>query len=350
MPHFSSTAAGKGFAQSLLKVLREPELPTRFSKARRRLWPVFQHDSFVTAVCTVNAPEAPPATPAYVAIAGAASELIACIAYAHEGGRRLLEQADLAQWRVSGEQALAAALENLRGAEDAWAMTSAGGVLISGAADEYNAERLLLTCAPRSAPPLIALVAQRHRLLLAPENDEPAQFAMVELAERTLDESLPCLTAQPLVWREGQWQIFTPSAYLKPQFARLQLRCRVLRDREEAQCLRARLRAQGNRQYVAELQLLKDPSTGLLSSVTVWPHGVVSWLPAADYVAFYHAPKVLRVARFLEVLAQLPQLIERAPGQMQRWRTEGFPDLEQLSLLSPVSDVPLISLESEMLQ
>jgi hypothetical protein len=251
---------------------------------------------------------------------------------------QLARQQDLVDWKLSGDEALAVAVENLRRQAVPF-VEVAPGVYGPRSGDNYDASRLLLTQEIRALPlgaPVVAMIPNRDTLLLASGRDEQGQARLADLAEKAAQEPRPIHTI-PLCLGEGGWAECVPD--LTPA---LKARFHALaeggwRDLYAEQQPRLQ-ELVGQEVFVARLRVATPPGGAGVVSFASWTRTVPTLLPRADMVVLSEPGAKAPLgwvpwSRLLEVCGSHLEPDGRSPP---RWATgDWFPgpaELERLSL------------------
>jgi len=192
---------------------------------------------------------------------------------------------DLAEWKLTADQALAIATENLR-ATGAHLEQLEPGVWGATAHDSYDASRLLLVDEikklglPGGA---VALIPNRETLLLAGAKDGKGLLAMAARADAVVNDPRPIHTIA-LCLGDAGWKECVPDVTpaVKQKFNELAVQGRLSIYGDDHDAYQERL---GDDIFVAHLSGLQK-KTGEALTYATWTKTVPTMLPKADLVAF----------------------------------------------------------------
>ena len=279
--------------QRYLSVYSPPGVPSSFADARASLMPVLrsrQQGDYLRLL----AQSEPQRTAFVTASQDFSDDAVIMLAYDTEENMATIGQATLAQWGVSFEQALAAAMDNLRDRTAQRFVALGNGVLMGEWNDAYDSSRLLLPDllyrACQGGEPL-AMVPTRGRLLLASSNNVAGQLAMVALADQLArDEGRHVSTAMYGVQQDGAQQ--GKAVACQPRDAGVAAALRRHRTTVGADLYNQqkaeweRLNAgTGEDVFVASCMLVERQAGERVISVSSWARDVHTLLPRTDVVA-----------------------------------------------------------------
>ncbi len=201
-----------------------------------------------------------------------------------------LKAKTLAKWSVTFEEALAAAMENLRSISFPPRFVPHGkGLFRSGYGDQYDASRILLPelfLERRLHGDPVAIVPNEHTLLLAGADDEEGLAAMADLAWDCAQKPR-FLSRIPLRLRGSTWEAYVPPPD-HPAFVPFRNLWQTSMSCDYAQqkaAIDERNKREGRDVFVAEYMTMPLPGRRELASGCVWADGVTSLLPRSDLIA-----------------------------------------------------------------
>ena len=252
-----------------------------------------------------------------------------------------VQQDRLSKWGVSFDDALDAALDNLRRLSGQDFERPRPGVWLSPWRDNYDASRLtipdlLKRYAVRGD--LVAAVPHRDVLVLTGSEDEAGLVFVASLIEERMRLPRP-LWGSPLRLDGETWRPFEPDAGrpLYERFRLLHVQSIGPEYSEQAEALNAMHRKTGEDVFVASYSAVKRD--GRVVSYCVWSEGVDSLLPRTDEIIFARAdaagkPQVAARAAWDRVMEVAGALCERCDLYPERYRVRAFPTAEQLAAIS----------------
>ncbi|MBI2922504.1 MAG: hypothetical protein HYY18_15745 [Planctomycetes bacterium] len=316
-------------------------VPKEFGEARKHLLPIVRERMWYAAVQLQFA--AAQDKPLQTLFRNTGTHLTISLGYDLPNSVFELGQEHLDGWRVSFEEALAAATENLR------AMTKEGwespgrGVFISKWDDIFHPARTLLPEVFRALKlegDPVAVVANRGAVIVAGSEDAKGLKALAGLADE--GRKLPrAMSAFPIRLTGNDWTPWAPPAGhpAADAFANLRALSLLTNYAEQGELLVKLHAKQRNNVFVANLQAVREHETGRIWSVCTWTGGVRALLPKADRIAFMQ----LERGKGNELVAMVPweaaagivgglmKLVDLYP---ERFEVSAFPDAGQLEALT----------------
>ncbi|QRN98422.1 hypothetical protein JRI60_05020 [Archangium violaceum] len=322
----------------LTRVRTMPALPKTFAEARSKLMPVVRGRTFFEQLRLVV--KSGPGTPVPIPWKPLSGFLGVGLAFDGPDTLQYLGPDELARWGVSFDQALDAALGNLRQRSTEKLVQLAPGTCESPWEDNYASSRLLLEevvrgCKVQGAP--VVLAPHRDLLLITGSEDEDglrrvaSRALQAVMAPRALDGRAMRLSP------EG-WVTFMPERLSNAwaDFRKLELFTRARDYSEQTQQLEKHFEERGEDVFVASFTPYQD-ERGRSISYAVWLKGVDALLPKAEVIFFMdpalgdEAPPV-GIARWDEVAKVAGKLLAPVNGLYpERYRVQGFPTEEQLA-------------------
>lgn len=303
-----------------------PSLPASFAEARTRLMPVLRGRWKSECLRLTNTD-----TPPESLFLPFSSDTVLMLV--HDGADLMqpIGPAQLAQWGVNVDQALGAAMDNLRDATADRVVQVEHGVFAGDWGDAYDSSRLLLPdLAHRiaGANPL-AMIPAPQTLLLASGNDMESVRAMVALAQRVADAEAHPVSALMYRYRHRRPVEHVPDddavrsglAHLGRQY----LYGDYAAQKETLDALHER---KGIDIVVAGYKVMRDTAGGGEYSFSVWPRGVDVLLPRTDRVVLSSHGQELLMLPWDALHAASGHVMQALPGAWPaRYRVSGFPDM-----------------------
>lgn len=322
--------------QHYLNIYSAPGMPSSFADARASLMPVLRSRRQGDYLRLLAQTE--PQRPAFATACQDFSEdAVVMLTHDTEANMATIGQATLAQWGVTFEQALAAALDNLRDRTAHSFVTLGNGLLLGDWNDAYDSSRLLLPDllfrACEGGEPLV-MVPTRGRFLLASSHNAAGQLAMVALADQLArDEGRHVSTALYGV-REGKIVACEPAdAAVATALRRFQTIVRAdlyNQQKEEWEQLNT---STGEDVFVASCMLIERQSGERVVSVSSWARAVHTLLPRTDVVALElndeHGERSgSKLLAWDDAQAIGGGLMEQIDCYPVRYRVRAFPDAQ----------------------
>ncbi len=245
-------------------------------------------------------------------------------------------------WEVSFDDALKAAVDNLRGMTKEPFHEGAPGVWISPYCDNHDASRLVLTeevrrCEVRGDP--VALVPNRDKLLVTGSDDVRGLATIAALGAEALKQPR-FLSGTPLRLVGDEWVDFVPPAdHPAYQNFRLLYAHSIGRDyASQGDALKAIYEKTGDDVFVSEHVIARKNDTGDVMTYAVWSAGIESLLPEAETVYFVRVKgeddaEIVAGAAWERVRQVVGDLMTPEGLYPERYRVRQFPSAEQLAAL-----------------
>jgi hypothetical protein len=257
---------------------------------------------------------------------------------------RLVDQEMVASWGVSEDEAIAAAIANLRARTEPQWQQVAPGVYASGWEDTYDATRLLI---PEVVKDLrvkgrpVAAVPHRNLMIVTGESDTAGLVTMAQILGDIEDEP-QMISMKPKVLDGDRWiePYFAPShpALLGFQVADMAMVAGDYSDQTDM--LAAWYEIQEEDLFVGKFNPTQNKETGALSSYATWTEGVVTLLPHVDEVGFCRVVgdegEVLGFVPWDDVVRVMGSVMEPMDTYPPRWRVTQFPTPEQIREMNVV--------------
>jgi hypothetical protein len=258
----------------------------------------------------------------------------------------------LVDWKVSFDEVLAVAKENLWSRSNQDFGQVGPGLWLSPWQDTHDASRLFLHDLIWQLPVTgrhVAMAPNRNVLLVAGDEDPEALLRMADLADRQLQEPRP-LSGHAVRLEGNRWEPFLPAtdhpAYMLLRQAAM--RSAMLDYAEQKRVLDALHAKTGQDVFVASLMALRGAADTVCTG-TAWVDAVTDALmPEADVVAFSRPPgekgepgdgKGALFADWPNVRRVAGDLMEPTDLYPTRYRVKRFPTPEQLREMD-VRDAP----------
>jgi uncharacterized protein YtpQ (UPF0354 family) len=250
---------------------------------------------------------------------------------------------NFADWKVTPEQALAIATENLR-AHGPHFEEVEPGVYMGEGHDSYDASRILLVDEIKNLKlpgGAVALIPNRETLLLAGAKDAKGLLAMAARADAAVNDPRPIHTI-PLCLDGTSWKECVPdvSPAVKQKLGELSVQGRLSIYGDDHDPYQERM---GDDIFVAHLSGLQK-KTGEGVTYATWTKTVPTMLPKADVIAFVvlegpdgaEKGKILGFAAWDRVMAVCGAHLSETGRLPRYWATgDWFPtdaDLKKLAL------------------
>ena len=315
-------------------------LPATYAEARPLLMPVVRSrgDMGIVELSTVAA--AGPADTAFrPATKPLAGDLVIALVCDQPTAMAYVNEGELPKWGVTFDQALADALDNLRGLPEhgGW-QQMAGGVWSGEWGDAYDSSRILL-------PDLIhrvgvrdpvVVVPFRNALMVTNAGNDTGLAVMAKVIEDNLAGNQRWLSFVPMRLTDAGLVPWQPTAATA---AWTLLRVRADASVYEAQ--KSLLDAHHERThtdiFVATCGALSWGGDGS-ATYGVWADGVDTLLPRTDLIAFAHKLPNGENATLLvpwdAACGVVGELMEATSECPERWRVRTFPDATQCEALA----------------
>ena len=245
---------------------------------------------------------------------------------------------DLQTWGKTFEEVLQVALDNLE-ARSPGGLTRHEGVYVAPWSDCYDPARALLRSRMSSVEvqgEMVAFMPNWNHLIVTGSGDGVGMTSALAFATRVMEEEPRCMSARPLVWRDGDWiDLELPRGHvLEPGLrkARVMEMVGVYRDQTEQL---------GRYHEAAGIDVFVAAYTGTCrddddySSYCVWTRGVATLLPRTETIHFFDpeaGSEGAVVGHFDWDLVALhcADLMTRTEWTQERYLVEQFPSEAQL--------------------
>ncbi|MRW85319.1 hypothetical protein GJ698_14635 [Pseudoduganella sp. FT26W] len=328
------------FVQSLLA----PPLPSSFAAARASLRPLIRGRGTLEYLrllpATLSGGAAKP--PLVDAHAPFSSDSVIMLACDSELSIQTLTGGTLVEWGVSFDEALAAAIDNLRDITVSNFEQVAPGIYLGAWNDAYESSRLLfadLFYRLELGGEPVVMAPSRHKLLVASANNKEALIGMLALARSYAEQEGRQVSSLMYCFKNGKPVEFIPGDGNVAQLAAELKKLFLLEDYQAQKNMLDKLNDQAKLDlFVATYKLLQSPETGRIESYGVWTDQVDTLMPEVDKVALvrYHEesgePDV-RVVAWDELRSHIKELQQGVPGYPARYRLPSFPSRELLESL-----------------
>ena len=317
-------------------------IPVSYAEARPRLMPVVRRrdDMGIVALSTLSAVDDPskrfmPVTRPLV------GELVVALVCDLPTSMAYVNERELPKWDVTFDQALADALDNLRGLPEHGGWQQIGQGVWSGEwGDSYDSSRMLLPDLIHRVgvrDPVVA-VPFRNALMLTGADNEAGIALMAKIIQEHLDDTQRWLSFQLLRLDNTQWQPHAPLVAVDAWHA-LNLRNAAAVNESQKELLDALHARREQDLFVASYQMMARDDLGTLS-FSVWAEQVDTLLPRTEFIVFnargHDAARPLLVPwqPALEVVGDLLEATDYAP---ERFRAKRFPDEAQFARLKELA-------------
>ena len=312
-------------------------IPARYADARPRLMPVVRRrdDIGIVALSASEATDDPAKRfrPATKPLAG---ELVIALVCDRPTSMAYVNEHELPNWQVTFEQALADALDNLRGLPEHGGWQQIGHGVWSGEwGDAYDSSRILLPDLIHRVgvrDPVVA-VPFRNALMLTSAGNEAGIALMAQVIGEHLEDTQRWLSFQLLRLENTQWLPHAPLVAVD-DWHLLNLRNQAAVHESQKELLDALHAKRGTDLWVASWQMLRRDDLGTLS-YAVWSETVDTLLPHAEFIVFKPAGDAdgeLLVA-WADAIGVVGELMEATEHLPERLRVRRFPDAAQVARL-----------------
>ncbi len=319
----------------------EAAVPASWAEVRPLLMPVVRRRGDIGIVALSTRPSATGAPddafrPATRPLVG---DLVVALVCDRPTSMVYVNEGELPKWGVSFDQALADALDNLRGLPEhgGWQQLE-GGVWSGEWGDAYDSSRILL-------PDLIhrvglrdpvAVVPFRNALMLTSAGNEAGLARMAQVIDEHLADNPRWLSFQPLRLVESAWEPWQPPAS-QAAWKLLQVRNDSSLYGAQKELLDAHHERAGLDIFVANCDAISW-NDGHSATYGVWADGVDTLLPRTDLVGFAWKGADGENASMLvpwdAAVGVVGALMEPTPENPERWRLRAFPDAAQRETLA----------------
>ena len=317
-------------------------IPASYEDARPRLMPVVRRrdDMGIVALSTLSAVEDPSKRflPATKPLAG---DLVVALVCDQPTSMAYVNERELPKWQVTFDQALADALDNLRGLPEHGGWQQIGQGVWSGEwGDSYDSSRILLPDLIHRVgvrDPVVA-VPFRNALMLTSAGNEPGIALMAKLIEQHLAGAQRWLSFQLLRLENTQWQPHAPLVAVDAWHA-LNLRNAAAVNESQKELLDALHTKREQDLFVASYQMMARDDLGTLS-FSVWAEQVDTLLPRTEFIIFHARgsdaarPLLVPWQDAFDIVGDLMEQTDLAP---ERFRVRRFPDEAQFARLKELA-------------
>lgn len=317
-----------------IAIMRPPGLPASFAEARSHLMPTLRGRGTMEYLRLMELGKQPSAPSGSLAFPFS-SDTVLMLVYDGEHMMQSFGAAQLEQWGVTAEEALAAAMDTLRDASvDRFAQIE-HGLYAGDWNDAYDSSRLLLPdLAHRiaGANP-VAMVPARGTLLLASGNDVDAVRAMVALSQRIANDETRPVSALMYRYEGGRPVEHVPQDEIaRNALANLQRQYLYGDYAAQKETLDELHEKSGTDIFVASYKVMRDETKDVEYSLCSWTNGVDSLLPRTDRVALvvYEGDEMqeLLMLPWDALHAACAELMTPVPDAYpERYLVTAFPDL-----------------------
>ena len=313
-------------------------IPASYDEARPRLLPVVRRrgDIGIVALSTQSASEdaARQFRPATRPLVG---DLVVALVCDRPTSMAYVNEPELPKWQVTFDQALADALDNLRGLPEHGGWRQIGqGVWSGDWGDAYDSSRILLPDLIHRVgvrDPVVA-VPFRNALMLTSAGNEAGIARMAQVIQDHAEDNQRWLSFQLLRLHETQWEVHAPLVAVDAWHL-LRLRNESGVNDNQKELLDALHARRDVDLFVASYQMLARDDLGTLS-FAVWSDDVDTLLPHTEFIVFDpgggNADALLLVA-WADAYAVVGELMESTDHVPERLRVRRFPDTAQLAQL-----------------
>ena len=313
-------------------------IPASYEEARPRLMPVVRRRADIGIVtlsaCSAADDPAHRFRPATRPLAG---DLVIALVCDRPTSMAYVNEHDLPKWQVSFDQALADALDNLRGLPEHGGWKALGQGVWSGEwGDAYDSSRILLPDLIHRVgvrDPVVA-VPFRNALLLTSAGNEAGIALMAKAIQKHSDDNQRWLSFQPLRLHGTHWQPHVPLVAVDA-WHQLNLRNESGANDNQKELLDALHARRGVDLFVAAYQMLARDDLGTLS-FSVWTDQVDTLLPRTEFIVFNPLGQDtadLVLVAWDQASTIVGELMEPTEHMPERVRVRRFPDAAQLARL-----------------
>lgn len=270
-----------------------------------------------------------------------AGPLCAVLAIDGAHGMGMVNQALLAKWGLSFDEALAVALENLRAASPCRFERQDGGFYLSRFGDWHDVSRLLLPDLIRQLPVRgdpVAIAIVREGLVVAGGDDMDALAAMAAFARNAFDDATRPISCAPLVLKGEGWEPFAPEDEALAALASLWRKQQVRDYAQQGDMLQRHFDDLGLDRFLAPLEAVMDGPR--LRTWTSWTRQARPLLPRADAVVLIDSDGLALPRLWRDVEAVCGPIPEEGRTYPQRYGGSDWPDAECLERLRTTTAAP----------
>ncbi|NGZ84025.1 hypothetical protein [Duganella aceris] len=334
-------AARPALLANFVKAFVTSGLPPTFAEARGALLPVLRGRGTLEYLRLV--PETLIAGKPYIdASAPFSSDSVIMLAYDSEFSIQTLTGATLSDWGVSFDEALAAAVDNLRDATVAKFEPVSAGLYVGAWGDSYDTSRILFADIfyrlEVGGEPVV-MMPTRDRLLVASSNNHAGLTAMLALAHTLAEEDGRAVSALMYRFQNGGAVEYVPDdAELLGSLRNLQKIYLAEDYASQKKLLDIRHQQLGIDVFVANYTLVEKNDTGRYVSYGVWTDSVDTLLPEVELVALSTGVDgdegQTKLVAWADLRAQVEELSQSQEGYPARYRLKTFPDKALIDALS----------------
>jgi len=320
-------------------------IPARYEDARPRLMPVVRRrdDIGIVALSASEATDDPGKRfrPATKPLAG---ELVIALVCDRPTSMAYVNEHELPNWQVTFDQALADALDNLRGLPEHGGWQQIGHGVWSGEwGDAYDSSRILLPDLIHRVgvrDPVVA-VPFRNALMLTSAGNEAGIALMAQVIAEHLEDTQRWLSFQLLRLEDTQWRPHAPLVAVD-DWHLLNLRNQAAVHESQKELLDALHAKRGVDVWVASWQMLQRDDLGTLS-YSVWSDTVDTLLPHTEFIVLKPAGDAageLLLVAWADAIGVAGDLMEATEHVPERLRVRRFPDAAQIARLRELAIAP----------
>ena len=313
-------------------------IPASYEEARPRLMPVVRRrgDIGIVALSTLSTSD-DPAKQFLPATRPLAGDLVIALVCDRPTSMAYVNASELPKWQVTFDQALADAMDNLRGLPEHGGWRQIGQGVWSGEwGDAYDSSRILLPDLIHRVgvrDPVVA-VPFRNALMLTSAGNEAGIALMAQCVRDHAENNQRWLSFQLLRLDGTHWDTHAPLVAVDAWHL-LNLRNESGVNDTQKELLDALHARRGIDLFVAPYQMLARDDLGTLS-FAVWTDQVDTLLPRTEFIVFnpkgQNAADLVLVA-WDEARAVVGDLMESTEHVPERLRVRRFPDAAQLARL-----------------
>lgn len=267
--------------------MRQPQLPASFEEARPHLRPLLRgrwHFEMPRLQAEMEGAD----YDGHLATMPFSHDAVVALGYDLDDHTWYVDPGHLSTWKISFQEGLKQAIQNLRAIETPPFHALEGGVRMGGWADGYDTSRILLPEVMRQcgiADELILMIPSRRvGILAAPAGSVDAQLHMLGYARTWIEEHGGLISTAMFRYQDRRVTTYTPSnAHLATKLGDLQKIAASALYVEQKDLLKALHARQGRDIFVASYSVAERPN-GWLTACS-WTKGITSLLPRTDLVS-----------------------------------------------------------------
>jgi len=273
-----------------------------------------------------------------------AGELILDLVYDLPQALQTVSKKALAEWRVTFDQAMAIAKENLwRRSNEAW-QSVLPGLHISPWRDSHDLARLYLHDRIWQLPvngQHIAIAPNRVTLIVTGSEDEAGLLAAAQLAEKALEFDR-VVSGFSFKLDGNRWipWLPDPSSTAFHPLRNLALRMRAIDYAEQKRILDTDNKKAGIDQFIPKFGI-RERDNGNWFTLSSWTDGVDNallpeseWVALSRFISEKEGAKLLGFVEFSELKAIAGDLMRPTSHYPPRYHTTAFPTSEQLAKMN----------------